>query len=92
MFRPVASVTVDGAQLPFIGEGGANRAAYLENIAAAYYDTVYTFNFSNGATYKHNVMNYVKGVLANANGNQNVINLVSAMYWYNQAANDFFGE
>lgn len=87
-----ASVTVDGAQLPFIGEGGTNRAAYLENIAAAYYDTVYTFNFSNGATYKQSVMNYVKGVLANANGNQNVINLVSAMYWYNQAANDFFGE
>jgi len=85
-----ASVTVDGNKLPYLASG-STRAAVLENIPAAYYDTVYTFNFSNGATYKQSVMNYVKGVISAQSGNEVVENLVSSIYWYNQAANDFFG-
>lgn len=86
-----ASVTVDGNKLPYLASDGSVKAAVLENIPAAYYDTVYTFNFSNGTTYKQSVMNYVKGVISAQSGNEVVENLVSSIYWYNQAANDFFG-
>ena len=86
-----ATVSCGGTNLSFSGSG-TQQVAILDNIAAAYLDTVYTFNFSNGATYKQSVMNYLKGVLENNSSDSNTKKLVSAIYWYNQSANDFFGE
>ncbi len=37
-------------------------------------------------------MNFCKTWLASNSSNEQVVNLVSAIYWYNQAANDYFGE
>lgn len=86
-----ASVTSDGTTLPQIDASGV-RVITLSNIAASQLDTTYAFKFSNGAQYKQSVMNFCKTWLQNNSSNTAIVNLVSAMYWYNQAANDFFGD
>lgn len=85
-----STVTVDGTVLPQ-SDSGSVRTIILSNIPAAHIDTAYSFNFSNGVQYKQSVMNYFKGILQDFSSNTKYINLVSAIYWYNQAANDFFG-
>ncbi len=71
--------------------GNANRkVAVKENIISSRLDEVYTFTFANGATYKTSVMSYVKGLLESRSGEQNVVNICSAIYWYNQASNTVF--
>ena len=86
-----ATVTCDGKTLPSSSDS-TKKVFTLKSIAASYLDTVYTFKFSNGAQYKQSIMNFCKTWLASNSSNEQVVNLVSAIYWYNQAANDYFGE
>ena len=86
-----ATVTCDGNTLPS-SSNSTIKVFTLKSIAAPYLDTAYTFKFSNGAQYKQSIMNFCKTWLASNSSNEQVVNLVSAIYWYNQAANDYFGE
>lgn len=86
-----ATVTCDGKTLPSSSDS-TKKVFTLKSIAASYLDTVYTFKFSNGAQYKQSIMNLCKTTLQSNSNNEQVVNLVSAIYWYNQAANDYFGE
>ncbi len=57
------------------------------NIAPEELDTLQTFTVS-GATLKYSALDYAKALAAS--GNSDYAALAQAMYWYNQAANDFF--
>ena len=59
-----------------------------ENIAASQLDTLQTFTVS-GKTFRYSALDYAK-VLANSANTDNA-NLAKALYWYNQAANAYFG-
>ena len=59
-----------------------------ENIAAAQLDTLWEFTVS-GKTFSYSALDYAK-VLANSANTDNA-NLAKALYWYNQAANAYFG-
>ena len=84
-----SSVTCEGQTLTYTG-GTKSKVATYDNIFSFEMDKDYTFTFSNGATYKTSIMSYVKNLLANNPDNENIVNIVSAMYWYNQAANAVF--
>ena len=86
-----AYVTCNGQTIYFTGTDTV-KIATLSDIAAPYLDTVYTFKFSNGSQYKQSAMNFFKDYLQKNSSNEVVVNLVSSVYWYNLAANDFFGE
>ncbi len=89
-----AKVTCDDVDLPFAptNASGSQQRATLENVVSNKLDNVYTFIFSNGETYKTSVLSYMKTLIAANPSNTNLVNLVSAAYWYNQAANDAFGD
>ena len=88
-----ATVTVDGTVLPQVDDKDKGlRTITLSGIPASQLDTTYYFKFSNGAQYKQSVMNYLKSYLDSHSTNSNIVNLVSSIYWYNQAANNFFGD
>ena len=89
-----AKVTCDDVDLPFAptNASGTQQRATLENVVSNKLDNVYTFIFSNGETYKTSVLSYMKTLIAANPNNTNLVNLVSAAYWYNQAANDAFGD
>ena len=57
------------------------------NIAPEELDTLQTFTVS-GATLHYSALDYAKALAAS--GNSDYAALAKAMYWYNQAANDFF--
>ena len=57
------------------------------NIAPEELDTLQTFTVS-GATLRYSALDYAKALAAS--GNSDYAALAQAMYWYNQAANDFF--
>ena len=59
-----------------------------ENIAASELDTLQTFTVS-GKTFRYSALDYAK-VLA-ASENTDNANLAKALYWYNKAANAYFG-
>ena len=78
-----------------IKEGqGKNEGRYyvqISNIAAKDLDSMYEFTISNGTestTAVHGPFGYIRWALAN--GSENLKYLVSALYYYNQAANDYF--
>ena len=89
-----AKVTCDDVDLPFAptNASGTQQRATLENVVSNKLDNVYTFIFSNGETYKTSVLSYMKTLIAANPSNTDLVNLVSAAYWYNQAANDAFGD
>lgn len=70
-------------------EGSTAYLATLKNVVSNKLQQVYTFTFTNGATYKTSVMSYMKTVLASNSSTYG--NLVSAMYAYNNAAVKLFG-
>lgn len=72
------------------GLDGSRKMAVKDNIASDRLDEVYTFTFANGATFKTSVMSYAKNLLESHPTEQNYVNICSAMYWYNQAANKVF--
>ena len=57
------------------------------NIAPEELDTLQTFTVS-GATLHYSALDYAKALAAS--GNSDYAALAQAMYWYNQASNDFF--
>ena len=61
--------------------------AQSANIAPEELDTLQTFTVS-GATLHYSALDYAKALAAS--GNSDYAALAQAMYWYNQAANDFF--
>ena len=61
-----------------------------ENIAAADLDKLYDFTVD-GITFQYSALDYVKEVINNDRMTVNAKNLAKATFWYNQAANAFFG-
>ena len=59
-----------------------------ENIAASQLDTLQTFTVS-GKTFRYSALDYAKVLAASENADN--ANLAKALYWYNQAANAYFG-
>ena len=59
-----------------------------ENIAAAQLDTLWEFTVS-GKTFRYSALDYAKVLATSANTDN--ANLAKALYWYNQAANAYFG-
>ena len=93
LFNANNTVTITSAvdnETITLNGSGTTKMGVKDNIASDRLDEVYTFNFANGATYKTSVMSYVKGLLESRSGEQNVVNICSAMYWYNQSANKVF--
>ena len=62
----------------------------LKNVAAADLDTPYTLRIGN-SSYNYCVLDYVRDCLNAPNAPYATKQLVSATYWYNQAANAYFG-
>lgn len=84
-----------GTATASFSKGNAAGTTYqliIPNIGSAYLDAVYTVSFTNGTTYKTTVLNGVKTKLADTTITEADRNLFSALYWYNQAANEHFGK
>lgn len=70
---------------------------YLKNICPQNLDTMHNFTVTKGETektLKYSAFSYMKNILDNAESyadNQNLINLINAMYEYNQAAEAYNG-
>ena len=62
----------------------------LKNIAAADLDTVYTLRIGTNE-YQSAALDYVRNCLSASNAPYTTKQLVMATYWYNQAANAYFG-
>ena len=69
------------------------KAYYLEktDIAAAKLDTLQDFQIGE-MTFKYSALDYVKAIICNYNVADPGYQLAAATYWYNQAANIYFGE
>ena len=59
------------------------------NIAAPDLDTLYTLNIGE-SSYDYSVLDYVRECLDSDDVSHNTFLLVSATYWYSQAANAYF--
>ena len=62
----------------------------LTDIAAADLDTPYTLSIGTNV-YRYSALDYVRACLGSVYVPYATAQLVSATYWYNQAANDYFG-
>ena len=65
----------------------------IDNIAAKELDTVYTVEVTDGTnTYsvRYSALTYVRSVLSNNSNPQTLKDVVTALYWYNQEANEYF--
>ena len=62
----------------------------MKNIAAADLDAAYTLKIGTNE-YQYSVLDYVRECLNAKNAPYTTRQLVSATYWYNQAANAYFG-
>lgn len=83
------SITINGESAEYKEKDGE---IYFEisNIAAADLDTDYTLTI--GTTeYQYSAMNYVKRALLSASVDDTLKRLTTALYWYNQSANTYFG-
>ena len=64
---------------------------YLRNIRPQNLDEIYSFTVSDGTdttTLEYSAFSYVKSILDNADKyDKNIVNLMNAMYYYNEAAN-----
>lgn len=88
------TVTRNGSRLATVNKSGLTYAA-LENISAKNLDDDYTVTVNDGKetaevtynpmTYCYNVLNAEKGTYE-----ESLLNVVRALYLYNQAANDYF--
>jgi len=79
-------VDVNGKKYSFAGTN--TQYVIYADIASDQLDDVYPFTFANGATYKLSALYYAKLMIQS--GNDAYVKLGSAMYWYNQAANEAF--
>ena len=65
----------------------------IDYIAAKELDTVYTVEVTDGTnTYsvRYSALTYVRSVLSNNSNPQTLKDVVTALYWYNQEANEYF--
>ena len=88
------TVTYQGEELPVLVRNGLHYVD-VENISAPDLDEIFTVTVYDGiesADVSFSPMAYCESVKANAQGIHNEImqNLVSALYLYNRAANDYF--
>ena len=83
-----ASVTLNGEALPFTkyNSSGTVQQLKIQTIASPLLDEPFEITFSNGKVYKTSILAQVKSKLADEPTNQ----FYMAVYWYNQAANEFF--
>lgn len=86
----------DGIAIEPVKSGGYCYV-YLKNICPQNLDTMHNFTVTKGETektLKYSAFSYMKNILDNAESyadNQNLINLINAMYEYNQAAEAYNG-
>ena len=82
------SITFDGEKVGYTEKDGM---IYFEktNIAAPDLDTLYTLNIGE-SSYDYSVLDYVRECLDSDDVPHNTFLLVSATYWYSQAANAYF--
>lgn len=83
------NITFGGENVSYTEKNGM---IYFEhkNIAAADLDTPYTLTIGS-SSYNYSVLDYVRECLDANDVSHNTFMLVSATYWYNQAANAYFG-
>ena len=83
-----ASATLNGEALPFTkyNSSGTVQQLKIQTIASPLLDEPFEITFSNGKVYKTSILAQVKSKLADEPTNQ----FYMAVYWYNQAANEFF--
>ena len=84
--------SVDNVKSSFEKVNNTTYQLIVPNIAAALLDEVQTVTFSNGAVYKTTMMARVKDQLSDTTLSTNDRNFFTALYWYNQTANAYFGE
>ena len=84
--------SVDNVKSSFEKVNNTTYQLIVPNIAAALLDEVQTVTFSNGAVYKTTMMARVKDQLSDTTLSTNDRNFFTALYWYNQTANAFFGK
>ena len=89
---PTGSIDVT----PVLEESSGRYVINIENIPAAYWDYMYTVTVTNkttGGVYNASmsVMAYAKAMLG-VTKDATLINLLKSMYFYNQAANTYFGK
>lgn len=88
-----ASVAVDGTATTMTNynTAGTYKQVTVDTIASPLLDKVFEIQFKNGSTtvgtYKTSILAQLKSKLAEEPDNQ----FYMAVYWYNQAANDYFG-
>jgi len=71
---------------------GTTYQLIIPNIGSAYLDEIQTVTFSNNKTYKTTMMARVKDQLSDTSLSTADRNFFTALYWYNQTANAFFGK
>jgi hypothetical protein len=84
-------VTVDDVRYEPTLSGDGMYEVVIGNISSSELDHMYTICISDGVnqkTYTYSAMSYVRNKLSS--GNQNLVQLVCALYYYNQAANVYF--
>lgn len=67
----------------------------IRDINAAELDTIFTITVTNESeetiSLSYSVFSYAKYVLEYSLARENLVNVIKAMYWYNDAANTYFG-
>ena len=83
------NITFEGEK---VGYTERNGEIYFEHadIAAADLDELYTLKIGD-SEYQYSVLDYVRECLSSPNAPYATVQLVMATYWYNQAANAYFG-
>ncbi len=83
------AITIDGVLVQYKEKNGE---IYFEikDVAAADLDADYTLKTGTNE-YKYSSMHYAKRVLQYESEGTTMWNLATALYWYNQAANTYFG-
>lgn len=82
------NITFNEAKVGYTVKGGEIYFE-LKNISAPDIDTPYTLHIGDN-DYHYAVTDYIKSYLTNGKNNETKA-LAAAMYYYNQAANDYFG-
>ena len=72
---------------------GSLHYVTIDNVAAKELDTMYTVEVTDGTnTYsvQYSALTYVRSVLSNNSNPQTLKDVVTALYWYNHEANEYF--
>ena len=93
---------IDGSYTPItlnatLDSSSGRYVVVAENIPAAYWDHMYELTVTNKVTGESNTVSYsvlafIRGRVGSSSASESVKALVRAMYYYNEAANEFFGK